>query len=119
MFKKADNGKGGNPLADRMKAISAKPALDDAAYSDVFQSNKVERTDRKPTFKQGTAVLAHGERVPIVVKNVSPTGAKLEFFKQVVLTDRVLLIEPTLQIKRYAEVVWQTDGAAGVRFEKP
>ncbi len=52
----------------------------------------------------------------VVVKNVSATGARVEFLRDIQLTDRVMLSEPTLRIKTWTYVVWQTRGAAGLQF---
>ena len=116
MFKKPGEKKEGNPLADRMKAIASKPALDDSEYVDVNAPKKDDRAQRQPTFKQGTLMMAAGERVDVVVKNISATGAKIQFFKHVVLTRKVIMAEPTLRLRKWAEVVWQKDGEAGLRF---
>jgi hypothetical protein len=114
MFKKPGNNKG-DPLADRMRKIAgAAGAPEEITYSSVQQTNK--RADRQPTFKQGTLTTRGGERIPVVVKNVSSTGVRVEFFKDVQLGDHVLLIEPTLQIRTWAEVIWQGRGAAGLKF---
>jgi len=50
------------------------------------------------------------------VKNISDTGARIEYMREVPLGDHVLLSEPTLRIKTWAEVMWETRGAAGLRF---
>jgi hypothetical protein len=114
MFKKTANNKPPDPLADRMRKISGAPAPEEVTYSSFSQHAK--RADRQPTFKQGTITTRGGERVPVVVKNVSSTGARIEFFRDVQLGDHVLLSEPTLQIRCWAEVVWQGRGAAGLQF---
>ncbi len=112
MFKKPDNNKV-DPLADRMRKIAAAPH-EDVQYSSVQTGQK--RAERKPTFKSATVTTLGGERVDVVVKNISVTGARVEFLRDVALTDRVILSEPTLRIKTWAYVVWQTRGAAGLQF---
>jgi hypothetical protein len=114
MFKKPGNKV--DPLGDRMRKIAGSPigAPEEITYSSVQQTNK--RADRHQTFKQGTLTTRGGERIPVVVKNVSSTGVRVEFFKDVQLGDHVLLIEPTLQIRTWAEVIWQGRGAAGLKF---
>ena len=47
-----------------------------------------------------------------------PCGARVEFMRDMQLPDRVMLSEPTLRIKTWAYVVWQTRGAAGLQFVK-
>jgi hypothetical protein len=114
MFKKPSN-KPADPLGDRMKKIAGSAAPgEEVTYSSVQQTNK--RAERSLTFKQGTLTTRGGERVPVVVKNVSSTGVRVEFFRDVQLGDHVLLSEPTLQIRTWAEVMWQARGAAGLRF---
>ncbi len=112
MFKKTDNKP--DPLADRMKKIAGAPPADEVVYSSVNPNAK--RAERTLTFKQGTIQTRGGERIPVVLKNVSSTGARIEFFRDVTLGDHVLLTEPTLQIRTWAEVMWQSRGAAGLKF---
>jgi hypothetical protein len=73
---------------------------------------------RKPTFKAATLAFITGERVDVVVKNVSDTGARVEFLRDIQLPDRVLVSEPTMRLKTWAYVIWQTRGAAGLQFVK-
>jgi DNA-directed RNA polymerase subunit E'/Rpb7 len=116
MFKKPGNSKEGDPLANRLKAIASKPALAESDYSEIAAPKADNRSKREATFKQATLMMSAGERVDVVVKNISETGAKVQFFKHVVLTQKVLMAEPTLRIRKWAEVVWQKDGEAGLRF---
>jgi DNA-directed RNA polymerase subunit E'/Rpb7 len=114
MFKKPNSGKP-DPLAERLRKIADVQA-EDVTYSSVAPGEK--RSERKPTFKAATLAFITGERVAVVVKNVSDTGARVEFMRDVELPDRVLLSEPTLQLKTWAYVIWQTRGAAGLQFVK-
>ena len=115
MFGKKGNDKDVDPLANRMRKISGASNLpqEEVTYSSL-QQNK--RADRTATFKQGTITTRGGERVPVVVKNISSTGVRIEFFRDVQLGDHVLITEPTLQIRTWAEVMWQGRGAAGLKF---
>lgn len=112
MFKKSDN-KGSDPLANRMRKIAAVP-VEETTYSSLATGEK--RAEREPTFKSATLTMLSGERVDVIVKNISETGARIEFVRDVSLTDRVLLSEPTMRIKIWAYVIWQTRGAAGLQF---
>lgn len=114
MFKKPGDKKA-DPLADRMRKIAAQPALDDVAYQHDHSRDKA-RSTRAPTYKQATITLTGGERMDVVVKNMSNTGARIEYFRKVELTEHVLLSEPTMRIRTWAKVVWQKDGAAGLHF---
>lgn len=113
MFKKNANNKPADPLSDRMRKIAAVPA-EEVNYSSVHTGEK--RAERKSTFKSATVTMLGGERIDVVVKNVSTTGARIEFLRDVALTDRIMLSEPTLRIRTWAYVVWQTRGAAGLQF---
>jgi hypothetical protein len=113
MFKKTNTPKPSDPLADRMRKIAAAPA-EEVTNSSAHTGEK--RAERKSTFKSGTVTTLGGERVDVVVKNISATGARIEFFRDKQLTDRVMLSEPTLRIRTWAYVVWQTRGVAGLQF---
>lgn len=61
--------------------------------------------------------LADGEKLSVAIKNLSESGARVEYFIRRELPELVVLIEPTLRIRHRARVVWQRDGAAGLAFE--
>lgn len=61
-------------------------------------------------------MLGDGERMAVVVKDVSATGARVEFFVRRTLPDEVLFMEATLKLRKRARVVWQRDGAVGLEF---
>lgn len=110
-------GKGKPPpssvLADRMrKAVerSVSPAP-------LTQRPRTERSVRQPVYRQGMLILAEGERLSVAIKDLSEGGARVEYFVRRELPDFVVLIEPTLRIRRRARVVWRRDGAAGLAFE--
>ncbi|MEP7210159.1 MAG: hypothetical protein ABI740_04920, partial [Alphaproteobacteria bacterium] len=92
----------------------ARPALEETEYKPSKKNDS--RSPRQATFKQGTVTLSGGERMDVVVKNVSDTGLRIEFFRKVTLTDMVIIAEPTLRIRKWATVMWQTEGAAGLQF---
>lgn len=104
-----------DPLKARLQAIAARPAS--AAPVDIMPvSTRPKRAPRQPIFRQATIVLRYGERVACVVKNVSASGAKVEYFAVVMLSERITLMEPTLGLKKRARVVWQEPGSAGLEF---
>jgi hypothetical protein len=119
MFKKPDAKKGGDILAGRLKAISGRGAFEatDTREQVVYKAvGRKARAIRKLTFKQATLLLPSGGRMDVVVKNVSDTGARVDFFNRIQLPSVVILAEPTLRLRRKASVVWQTDGSAGLHF---
>lgn len=112
MFKKGKS-EAFDPLADRMRKIS-NVSVEEHTYSSVQE--QAGRAAREATFKQGTITTRGGERIPVVLKNVSKTGVRIEFFREVELGDHVLITEPTLRLNIWAEVMWQSRGAAGLKF---
>lgn len=116
MFKKS-NPKAPTPLSERLQRIASTPALEDDAYkSHNSLPTLPHRSPRQTTFKQATIQLIGGERLDVVVKNLSDTGVRIEFFRKVTLTEYVILNEPTHNLRTRARVVWQQDGVAGLHF---
>jgi hypothetical protein len=119
MFRKPDANKGKDPLADRMKAISKQASFAAVEIQPQHTYSAIgskKRATRRAMFRQAS-IVAVGERIEVVVKNVSETGARIDFFRRLDLPSRVLLQAPSLQLKRWARVVWQTDSSAGLHFE--
>ena len=52
-----------------------------------------------------------------MIRNLSYTGCRVEYFKQVSPSGRVLLKEPSLPLELWANVVWHADGVCGLLFE--
>jgi hypothetical protein len=115
MFGKAKSGAGGeNRLSERMrKAVARETAPPPAALP---LSRHFERALRQAVFRQGALILADGEKLPVALKNISASGARVEYFTRRELPDVVILVEPTLRIKSRARVVWQRQGVAGLAF---
>jgi hypothetical protein len=63
-------------------------------------------------------MLEHGERLPVVIKNLSKTGARVEFFQNRLLDvhDFVRLSEQSTALNRNARVIWKRPGLLGLRF---
>ncbi|MDX2275591.1 MAG: hypothetical protein NW206_09100 [Hyphomonadaceae bacterium] len=114
MFGKAKPNQGENRLSERMrKAVERETAPPPAAHA---LARQVERTVRQAVFRQGALILADGERFPVALKNISASGARVEYFTRRELPEIVILVEPTLRIKSRARVVWQREGMAGLAF---
>lgn len=97
---------------DRVRAIADRPAP--AAYGTVGGSGK--RAKRSSVYKQGAVVLAGGENLPVVIRNLSASGCRVEYFQNRRLEGRVLVTEPSLPLRRWGEVVWQGEGVCGIGF---
>jgi hypothetical protein len=62
-------------------------------------------------------VLGSGEQVPVVIKNISRTGCRIEFGENTQPAGRIRLMEQSLALDAWANVVWRGDGACGLAFE--
>lgn len=82
----------------------------------VVPKNAAKRDERQPSYRQGVVQLPDGQRFTVVLKNVSPTGARIEYFIKNELPDEIVIIEPTMKIRHRARVVWQGDGVAGIAY---
>lgn len=99
-------------LATRVATIVGLPAPD--AYQDAGPSDS--RRGRKPTFKRATITLAHGEELPVIIRDLSSTGARLEYFQNRTLGPTLHIREPTTGIATKAVVIWQGERACGIQF---
>jgi hypothetical protein len=100
-------------LAARVAEVAARPGN---ACSDLTATSASPRSEREPAFKSARLRLLTGEVLEVVVRNVSATGARVEFVPDIELSDRVYLSEPTLRLASWAYVVWQDRGVAGLEF---
>ena len=117
MFKKPKSPTIKNALSERVRRLTA-PTSTPVPSADLPppRRNATERVSRQPVYKNGALLLENDHRLKVVIKNLSVTGAYVEFFIKTDLPDHVILTEPTLPLKRRARVVWQRDGAAGLLF---
>jgi hypothetical protein len=101
-------------LTDRLKAIAERTPPPPQNY----ETTTSGRSQRTPTFKQAVLRLPHGELLPVVIKNLSKTGARVEFFqnRELAVDDRVRLSAQTAAIDRGARVIWQKQGLVGLKF---
>jgi len=113
MFGKAKPTPGADLLTERMRRAVDRPTAPPSAYSFTRQ---IERAVRQAVFRQGALILANGEKLSVAVKDISVTGARVEYFTRNELPELVVLVEPTLRIKSKARVVWQREGVAGLAF---
>jgi hypothetical protein len=98
-------------LSQRMQRIAETPAF---APERVAAQTFGKRATRVDAWRPGTLSFQTGERMDVVVKNISETGAKVEFVRSTYLPDRVKLT--ALGTSRWAYVTWQTWGVAGLQF---
>lgn len=103
--------RGAVPL-DRIKAVVAKDAP--AAYVEVGTRGK--RASRSAVYKNAIAVLPLGEKLPVIIRNLTAKGCRIEYFQNRPLEGRLLLVEASIPLRRMAEVAWSRDGASGLTF---
>jgi hypothetical protein len=114
MFRKAKTRLGKDRLSERMrKAVERETAPPPEALP---LTRQVERAVRQAVFRQGALILAGGEKLPVTLKSISATGARVEYLTHRELPQIVILVEPTLRIKSRTRVIWQRDGVAGLAF---
>jgi hypothetical protein len=58
-----------------------------------------------------------GDKHPCVVRDISSTGAALEFSGLIRIPDEFTFIMPDERLKLLCRVVWRRDYRVGVRFE--
>jgi hypothetical protein len=111
-----------NLLQDRLRAIAEHRAFEERSKPVVIHVEtvrKLERALRQPVYRNGLVLLEWGEKLQVVIKNISATGARIDFFRNVSLPDQVILSESTLKLHTHSRVVWQTYGSAGLAFDTP
>lgn len=103
-------------LSARVRALStpAAPSQPMAPYAPPQRDKP--RNARDPVFRSATLLIDDTGRLSVVIKNLSPTGARVEYFTKVELPPVVVLVESTLKLRQRARVVWQRDGVAGLEF---
>lgn len=99
-----------DPLKERVRKLGER------ASPPPPTSAKPERAPRKPTFRNGAIIYGDNHHLAVAIKDLSETGARIEFFQKVDLPDTVILSEPMIKLRRTAMVVWRGDGVAGLRF---
>lgn len=116
MFKKSKPTPTPAVPAARINAIASRIAPLD--YCDAGARGR--RPRRAPSFKQAIVRTSGGDQIPVVIRNISETGLRVEYFQSVPLGEqgeRVLVVEPSLPLRAWAEVVWQGNGAGGLHIE--
>ena len=79
------------------------------------EAPRAQRAARQSLFRNAALVIGNA-RLPVVIKDLSDEGARIEFFQRMILPEQVWLVEATLRLKRLARVVWQHNGVAGLCF---
>ena len=110
-------------LAARMRSATAgtkspAPRVFASGKAPAKPNRNRRQEERKDAFKQGLLVSETGERIDVVLKNMTPSGARVDFFRGATTLDRHAdLYIPTLGLKRKVLVVWKDQNSAGLKFE--
>lgn len=116
MFGRSDKDKQYSILAGRVRSV-ARPIAPSVRSTVTRGFGRQSRSERAPTFREGNLLLAGGTKERVVVRNISATGARVDFFSAGALSSRVLLSARSLGIQRWARVVWSDAHSAGLEFE--
>lgn len=115
MFGKSKPPDRGNQLTNRVRQI-AERAPERELAAERHRCATKDRAPRQSVFRNGAIVLDSGERLGVAVKDISATGARVEFFQRIVLPETFMLSEPTMKLKRRVRIIWQREGSVGVQF---
>ena len=83
-------------------------------YSD--ENLNAEPAPRATSYRPAVVTLEYGAKIPVVIKDISLTGVRIEYVQRRKFTERVRITETGRGLCRWAEVVWQRDSASGLRF---
>lgn len=76
------------------------------------------RQARASVRKPATLCLNGGRELPVTIRNLSAGGCRIEFVAPVRPSGRVLLIEKSVPLELWADVIWQGEGVCGLAFEE-
>jgi hypothetical protein len=77
--------------------------------------NDNRRAPRQRTFKGGSVSMPGGT-AECIIRNLSETGALIEFKRPIIVPDNfILIIKPEL-LRRACVVAWRSGSRIGVRF---
>ncbi|MBT9446645.1 MAG: hypothetical protein IV086_13170 [Hyphomonadaceae bacterium] len=71
---------------------------------------------REPVFREAVLTLEGYYRIRAVITDESSRGACVAFSTRIDLPSRIVVAEPMRKQQRWARVVWQRDGTAGLEF---
>lgn len=100
-------------LPARIRAIAAqKPPQ---SYD--TDAGPTRRRTRSPVYREAVAHLPQGGKLPVLVRNISDGGLRIEQFWSTAAGGRILITEPNTPMHCWAEIVWQSShGSAGLRI---
>lgn len=114
MFGKAKASSAKDQLSERMRRAVERPTAPPPSRH-ALPAKSSARCAR-PYSGKARSFWRTAKKLPVALKNISATGARVEYFTRRELPLTVTLVEPTLRIKSRARVVWQGNGVAGLAF---
>lgn len=101
-------------LNDRLKRLATAPSVE-APQPKKFKARRA--VDRIPSFKFGRISLQTGEDIRCVVKDMSPSGAKIALEGAFTLPLRAILTIEQMGRGRRVTIEWQEGPDVGVSFD--
>lgn len=82
-------------------------------------AEKQPRAKRQPVNQAGMIYAANGARIaPCRLRNISATGAQIEFDREIILPKSFLLsLSENGVVRRRCTVAWQFSTVVGVKFD--
>lgn len=74
---------------------------------------------RRRTLKRGRVLLSSSTTLDCVIRDLTETGARLQFSAPTILPREFLLLNVTENTVRPARLVWQKAESAGISFSGP
>jgi hypothetical protein len=96
-------------------AFLAKAARIERRSEHANKGAETSRAERHYIYKTAKVSFPSGGIVEVMVKDLSARGVSIEF-RGATLPEKVLIMGPGLKLNRWAEVVWQRAGHAGLKF---
>ena len=111
------NGKRDDAIARRIASLANTSRTSSPPPDISSKRRKQRRQDRKGVYRFGRIVTDVGETYPCIVRDINAFGARVALQGTVTLTPRVRLIIDQTAEQHIAEVVWQRENEAGLRYE--
>ncbi len=101
-------------LTERLKRLASAPIVDTPRPKKFKPQRAVDRT---PAFKFGRVSLPTGEELRCVVRDMSPSGAKIVLEGAFTLPPQATLIIEQMGRGRRVTIEWQEGPEVGVSFD--
>lgn len=103
-------------MTRRISALATARPVESGAMAKSLRK-KTRGADRKTTYRFGRVLNGNREEHPCILRDLSPTGARVVFEGEPALSGTVTLRIELTGERRRARVAWQKDREAGLSFE--